>query len=275
MLAEQSLQGGDLDTSLQQLQEQVKADPGNAKLRTFLFQLLAIQGQWERALTQLNVTGDLDSGALAMVQMYREALQCEAYRTEVFNGRKPPHFFGKPEAWMALCVEALAHSAEGRSQQAADLLGQAYEQAPASSGSINGQAFAWIADADSRLGPFLEAIINSTYYWVPFHCINRIDVEEPEDLRDLVWTPAQFTWANGGQVVGLIPTRYPFSESSEDSTVQLARKTDWLDQGCDQFFGLGQRVLTTDVSDYPLLEVREIILQNQDASDGPEPMENQ
>ena len=47
------------------------------KLRVFLFQLLCVLGQWERALTQLNVAAELDAQALAMAQMYREALQCE------------------------------------------------------------------------------------------------------------------------------------------------------------------------------------------------------
>jgi len=267
MLAEQSLRDGDVVASLHQLKEQVKVDPANAKLRVFLFQLLSIQGEWNRALTQLNVSGELDASTLAMVQTYREALQCEAYRAEVFSGKKPPHFFGKPEEWMALCVEALGHATQGRSQQAADLLARAYESAPATTGTINGEGFEWIADADSRLGPFLEAVISSTYYWVPFNRIHRIDIEEPEDLRDMVWAPAHFTWANGGEVVGLIPTRYPGTEFSEDPLIQLARKTEWLDQGDEQFFGLGQRILATDMNDYPILEVRDIVLQTDEASD--------
>ncbi len=45
-------------------------------------------GQWDRALTQLDVAADLDAGALAMAQMYREAIRCERLRAEVFDGRK-------------------------------------------------------------------------------------------------------------------------------------------------------------------------------------------
>jgi type VI secretion system protein ImpE len=121
------------------------------------------------------------------------------------------------------------------------------------SGTVDDQPFDWIADADSRLGPMLEAIINGNYYWVPFHRIQRIQLEAPEDLRDLVWTPAQFTWANGGQSVGLIPTRYVGSETSEDSQIRMSRKTEWSDMGDDEFFGLGQRILATDGHEYSLL----------------------
>ena len=34
---------------------------GDAALRIFLFQLLAVQGQWERSLNQLNVAAELDA----------------------------------------------------------------------------------------------------------------------------------------------------------------------------------------------------------------------
>ena len=81
--------------------------------------------------------------------------------------------------------------------------------------------FNWIADADSRLGPVLEAIINGRYYWVPIQQIRAINITQAADLRDLVWLPAEFTWINGGQAFGLIPTRYPGSESVVDSAIQI------------------------------------------------------
>ena len=60
----------------------------------------------------------------------------------------------------------------------------------------------------------LEVILEGRYFWVPFNCIQQIRIEEPADLRDMVWTPSQFTWSNGGTAVGLIPTRYSGSEKS-------------------------------------------------------------
>ena len=260
LAAEQSLKDGDIQSAMAQLQEQVRSNPAKAELRVFLFQLLSVQGQWGRALTQLDVAGDLDAATLAMVQTYREALRCEALRAEVFAGVRSPVIFGDPEEWMALCIQALALGAKGNIKEAADLRNQAFESAPLTFGTIGEETFAWIADADSRIGPFIEAIVNGSYYWIPWQHVGRITMDEPEDLRDMVWTAAQFTWANGGQAVGLIPTRYPGSELSEDGKIKLARKTEWLDQGSDQFFGLGQRVITTDVADHALLDTREIVL---------------
>jgi type VI secretion system protein ImpE len=256
--AEQYLQEGNPAEALKQLQSLVKKDPGNAKLRTFLFQLLVVLGEWDRALTQLNVAGDLDAANLAMVQTYREAIACEVLRKQIFQGSKTPLVFGEPTQWIALLQQALALDAKQRHQEAQTLRGQAFELAPTTSGTINGEAFEWLADADVRLGPVLETIINGRYYWIPLRQIRQIQIEAPVDLRDVVWMPAHFVWTNGGDTVGLIPTRYPGSETAADALLRLARKTEWTELSEGTFIGSGQRLLSTDTNEYALMDIREI-----------------
>src|SRR5690349_7496922 len=169
--AEQHLKSGDPAAALARLQEDVRAKPSDAKLRVFLFQLLCVLGQWERALGQLEVAGQLDPAALPMVQTYREALRCEALREEIFASKRAPIVFGDPPEWVALLVEALRLTAAGTHDKARPLRDKAFELAPATAGTLNGARFAWIADADARLGPVLEAIINGRYYWIPFERI--------------------------------------------------------------------------------------------------------
>ncbi len=260
MGAEDALKSGDLDGALADLTDRVRRAPADARLRVFLFQLLAVLGQWGRALAQLNVAGELDAGALAMVNTYREALACEALRARVFAGERDPLVLGEPAEWVALLLQALRLGAQGRPEDAAQLRERAFEAAPATPGRIDGEPFAWIADADGRLGPMLEAIVNGRYYWVAFQHVRTLAIEEPTDLRDLVWTPAHVTWANGGEAVALIPSRYPGSETSNDSRIRLARLTDWEDRDGGLFTGLGQRMLTTNLGDHPLLAVRHIEL---------------
>lgn len=252
------LHAGQLDAALQELQQQVRKNPADAKARVFLFQLLAVLGQWERALTQLNVSGELDPGALAMVQTYREALRCEALREQVFAGKRSPMIFGDPEPWIALLLQALQLDADGRYADAQKLRTQAFEQAPATAGSIDGQSFDWLADADQRLGPILEVIVNGNYYWVPMYRIRRVRMEAPEDLRDAVWMPAYLTWSNAGESVGLIPTRYPGTQACEDDQLRLSRKTEWNTVCEDVYSGLGQRLLATDTAEYALMDIRQI-----------------
>jgi type VI secretion system protein ImpE len=256
--AEQSLKGGNPVAALAQLQEQVRARPADPKLRIFLFQLLCVLGQWERALNQLDVASGLDPGALAMAQTYSDAVRCEAIRDDVFEGKKSPMIFGQPEQWLALLIESLLLANRGEPERSQQLRSQAFEEAPASNGDIDGRPFSWISDADSRLGPVLEAVINGRYYWVPFSRLSKIQIEPPEDLRDMVWMPAHLQFENGGESVALIPTRYPGSETSGDGLIALARKTVWEEIAPDTHRGLGQRIIATDTDDVPLMEVRAI-----------------
>lgn len=263
--AERAVRDGDLDVALANLQEQVRKDPANVELRVFLFQLLCVVGQWERALTQLNVAADLDAKALAMAQMYREAIRCELLRGEVFAGKRSPVIFGEPDQWLALLIESLLATGSGRAAQAEELRQRAFDAAPPSSGSLDGEPFEWIADGDMRLGPVCEAIINGRYYWVPFARLSRVDLEAPADLRDVVWTPTHFQFANGGETVGVIPTRYAGSEAAEDPQIRLSRKTIWNEVSQDVYSGLGQRIFTTDTGEHALMDVRRILVGPGDA----------
>lgn len=267
MPAELLLSEGRLDDALAELKQQVRDDAASPRHRIYLFQLLALQGDWKRALTQLEVSGELDPGALAMVQTYREAIRCELLRAEIFAGRRSPLIFGDPEPWMALVLEALQLTATGRHEKAEPLRNQAFASAPATPGSVDGQPFEWIADADMRLGPMLEAIVNGHIYWIPFHRIRSVQVEAPADLRDLVWMPAFFTWANGGESVGLIPTRYPGSEQNPDPQIRMARRTDWQEFSKDVFLGQGQRMLATDAGDFALMDIRSLDLDTNEESE--------
>lgn len=256
MEAEGLLKAGDLDGALNALQDAVRGDASNASLRVFLFQLLCVRGDWTRAIAQLKVSAELDKTAESMAQTYREGIICEVYREKVFAGEKEPLIFGEPQEWCALMIEALKAGAQGNAAQAADIRARAFEAAPAVSGKIDGAAFEWIADADMRLGPMLEVIVNGRYFWMPFSAISKALFEPPADLRDAVWTPASLTLANGGEIVALIPTRYAGTTAGDDPAEKLARATNWTDVGAETFVGTGQRLLTTDLGDTAIMDVR-------------------
>jgi type VI secretion system protein ImpE len=78
--------------------------------------------------------------------------------------------------------------------------------------------------------------------------------DPPADLRDTVWTPASFTWANGADTVGLVPTRYTGTVDTGSDGLMLARRTEWTGQGNP----VGQRMLVTDTGEYALMDVRVI-----------------
>lgn len=268
MTPEEHLRAGDPEQALAALQDQVRADPSNAKLRIFLFQLLCILGDWKRAVAQLRLSAELDAGATVMAQAYREAILCEVYREKVFKGEKDPMVLGEPEVWLAQLIEAQKLLARGEVNQAVALRDAAYDAAPATEGTVNGTAFDWIADADMRLGPVLEVILNGRYFWLPFSQIQSLEIDEPSDLRDTVWMAGTLTLANEGAMAVLIPTRYPNSEAAE-AGARLARLTSWTDMGADTYVGTGQRLLTIGDQDFPLMDIRMLkIGAQQDGPDG-------
>ena len=259
MNAAELLAQADVPGALAALTEEVRAKPGNFKQRVFLAQLLCVCGQWARALNQLSVAAELDASAIPMKQIYSDAIRCEGVRAEVFAGKRTPMIFGDPEPWLAMLAESLLQAGQNNDEMAEALRNQAFDQAPATGGKLNGQPFEWLADADMRLGPVLEAYINGRYSWLPFTRLSCIKLEAPEDLRDAVWLPAHLDFTNGGETLALIPTRYDGSHTVTDGYIQLARKTEWREIRPEVWAGLGQRMFSSDTGEHALMDTREIV----------------
>ena len=89
--------------------------------------------------------------------------------------------------------------------------------------------------------------------------INVEAVRHPIDVAD----------ALGGEryrvLAGEHATRYSGSEAAEDDLIRLARRTEWDELAEGVYAGLGQRMLITDRDEYPLLEIRELVLANADS----------
>lgn len=254
MNAEELIRAGKLSEALTGLQEAIRNNASDPRLRVFLFQLHSVLGNWEKAMTQLNVLLDLNPETMMLARIFGPVVSCELLRAEVFRGKRTPIVFGEPMEWVGLLMRANEHIGRGEFGPAQPLREQAFEAAPATSGQLNGQPFEWIADADSRLGPILEVVLDGKYYWVPFCRIRKMVMDKPTDLRDLVWRPAQFVWVNGGEAAGHIPVRYPGTETSEDPQLRLARRTEWQEKEGGACLGIGQRIIATDAQELQLLE---------------------
>ncbi len=263
MDARELLQSGDPRGALDALKQQVRKSPREAGLRTFLFQMFCVFGEWERALAQLTVAAELDPLALPMAETYRTLIRCEMVRAGVFAATRTPTVFGQPLPWISLLIEANRALANGAFAAAAHLRDEAFEAADAVAGTADDQPFAWIADADPRLGPVLEAIVDGTYYWIPLQHVAELKIEPPVDLRDQVWLPVDLTWTNGGKSVGFIPSRYPGSAEAADPLLAVGRKTEWVEHGAADdgwALGVGQRMFATDETELALLDVRHLVL---------------
>jgi type VI secretion system protein ImpE len=252
---EAALARGELEAALRGAMDEVRAAPAALAPRLALFQLAALVGDWERARKQLGAAAELDPEAAPMAQAYAAAVDAEATRRAVFAGAERPVCLGEPPAWVAMLSEALALDARGAGAAAGELRRRALATADAVAGVVDGVPFAWIMDADARLGPVLEVVAEGRYRWLPLAFLRELRLDPPRDHKDLVWAPARLTLAGGGELAAFVPARYPGSETAVDPRIRLARLTAWTAAPGGQL-GSGQRLLASDAGDHPFLDIR-------------------
>jgi type VI secretion system protein ImpE len=258
MDAEQLFKAGDLPGARAALANELKRAPDDTRARQFFWQLLAIVGDFDKAEAQLKALGVVQASAMMLGSVYMQTIKAERLRTATFAGEIAPKSLVGTEPWVDGLLTALAATIKG-APGAAARHDSALAEAPASPGSIEGEAFEWLADADGRFGPMLEVIIGADYGFIPFAAMNRIRAAEVADLRDTVWRPAEIGLKSGQSSMAFIPARYPGTTTSGDSALILGRRTDWIEtDGLET--GLGQRLLATDVSDIAVLEPFDIRL---------------
>lgn len=236
MNAQQLYQAGRVEDAVQALGASLRADPADVRSRTFLFELLCFAGQYDRAAKQLEIIADTSKEAGLGAMLYRTALHAERNRQELF-----------------------------------ETVGQVGGEPPptALTGTLNGQPFTSIMDADPRIGARLEVFAAGQYTWIPFAQLAEVHVEEPKRLRDLLWAPARvkagpkFADFEFGEV--LIPAVAPLSWRHPDWQVRLGREIDWQDAGNGQEVPLGPKLLQVDEELIPILDVRELIITAADS----------
>jgi type VI secretion system protein ImpE len=236
--ARQLYEAGKLEEAIGALGDALRSDPTDVRQRTFLFELLCFAGQYDRAAKQLEVIAGSSKEAEMGAWLYRSALHAERLRQEKFDIDLP------------LVIPP---------------------DAPTVSGTLNGNPFSSLVDADPRVGARLEVYAAGQYTWIPFRHIASVAMEPPKRLRDLLWAPARvipgdaFEELELGEV--LLPTLAAGSWRSDDDEVRLGRVTDFVALD-DTYAGpVGQKLLLVDDEPVPFLEVRELIITPAEAED--------
>lgn len=226
-------QAGKLDEAVAALSAELRDNPADAKRRTFLFELLCFQGQYDRAEKHLQVLAGGGPEAQLGATLYLSALHAEKTRDKLFESKD---------------------------------YSPAPEDAAPRRGTMNGKPFGSFEDADPRLGPRLELFAGGAYLWIPLEHIETIETEKPTRLRDLLWMPAMvktgpaFRGTELGEV--LLPVLAPFSYKDADDQVRLGRATGWEEaDGVNVPFG--QRLFCVDGEDIPILDIRRVEFETE------------
>lgn len=192
---------------------------------------------------------------------YGQAIEAERQRALAFSGDGDVPVHGTDEGWPLQLAEAITCFARGETTRAEELREAAFDGAQDTPGTLNGVAFDWIANADSRFGPSFEAIIGGKWGIVPFEVVERIESAGVRDLRDLLWYPAQIAFRSGQSAAAMLPGRYPGTEAAGTGPEKLARATNWA-AGAAGDQGTGQQLLTlSGGEDIGLLEIRTLVFE--------------
>lgn len=254
--ADALLRSGDLDGARAALIEIVRTQPADQAARMFLFQLLAVAGEWDKARRQLQTLAQLSAEAQMLAVAYGQAIDAELERADVFAGRQRARQHVSSD-WCEGVVDALEHFGAGRVDDGIAARDAAFDAAPDISGQIDGEPFDWVADADARFGPCFEVIIGGRYGLQPFDQVASIVSEGARDLRDLVWYPVQIVFKTGQSVAAFLPARYPDTEQAADGAERLGRATAWREAPWGEA-GVGQHLWVFAGEERGLLTVRNL-----------------
>lgn len=258
MTVKELLDAGRLSAAIEQLTQEVKSHPADARLRTFLFELLCFAGEHQRAERQLDVISTQSATTEMGVQVYRNILAAEQARRRLFSEGLQPTFLFDAPPYARLHLEALNRLRENKPAEARTLLEESAQSRPPLAGQIDGQAFSEFQDGDELLGPCLEVIVQNKYAWLPFEQLKALRISAPTKLRDLLWIPATVETRTGPVGEVFIPVLYPGSSEGTDDQVRLGRMTGWQEVGEGLARGVGQRVFLLDDEERGLLDVREV-----------------
>jgi len=251
--SDELIKAGHLAEAVTALNQEVKDNPEDVRLRTMLFELLCVIGQWERAERALAAMAAQSVEIAEGVVVYQKLLQAEAKRRQCLQGAalpKQPVSGAALDPWLA----ALKQLAAGGPQAAAARFAEAETGRRCPTGRRHDADFADLRDADDRFAAVLEVLLGEDYLWLPLAALRTLRVYPPRFLRDVIFAPAMVDWGTGVQPV-FLPVRYPDSEHDTRSEVQLARRTTTV-QGIEApVLGLGQRVFLMDDRQIPLLEL--------------------
>jgi type VI secretion system protein ImpE len=221
---------GRLDEAIEAAGAELRMQPLDAKLRTFLFELLCFAGDFDRAEKQLAVLGGQSSAADAGATLLKGLLQAHRTREETFAAAPP-----------------IAEDKEYRGSL-----------------MVNGTKFAGCADEDPRVGASLEVYQGMSYHRIPYREVERVTIAAPASLRDLLWIPATIALkpsaeAADTEMLAHLPALAPQSFGHSDAAVKLGRLSVVEEDERGVPLPFGTKLLICGSEGVSLLDVRSLV----------------
>jgi type VI secretion system protein ImpE len=246
-----------LDDAFASLTTALRSRPADIDLRYTMVGLLALRGEYDRALVHLEfIAGERPELATA-VAMYVSSIHGEEERRRAYDAG---HVLGcDPTTEVAVKARAALRQALAARDEAAAAAAMATIAAePAVAALVDGRAVADLRDHDDGVGTVLEVFVGGRCLWVPFAQLRSLKFTPPRGLLDLIWAQCVVETTQGTRYTCHVPALYCGTHGRADAQVRCGQKTEWVDELGIAFRGFGQRVLLAGDQELELLRVREV-----------------
>jgi len=260
MTSEELFHDGQLGAAVEAQIQRVKQQPGQIAERVFLFELLCLQDEFDRAEKQLDAIAQLDVQRDAAVQPYRNLIQAERQRRQLVRDGLPPVVSGEAPPRLMNHLQAVNRLREQSPAEAQALLDEAENDRPELKADIDGKSYDDFRDCDDLFSSVFEVFVGPQYLWVPMEQVRTVQFARPERPRDLVWAQVNMLMHDGSLLRGFFPVRYVDSGTAERDDLKLGRSTDWSDASSGPVRGVGQRMFLAGDDAHALLDVKMIAL---------------
>jgi protein involved in temperature-dependent protein secretion len=116
LIADDLLRTGDLTAARAALVDAVKRAPGDQGARMFLWQVMAVQGDWDKAVIQLRSLASISGEAQMLATVYNQAISAEKQRAEAYAGRSAFTALVPSSPWVETLAASLNAGAAGRAR---------------------------------------------------------------------------------------------------------------------------------------------------------------
>ncbi|MDR2092616.1 MAG: hypothetical protein LBP58_04785 [Azoarcus sp.] len=240
-----------LQQEIEQINAAIRTEPLAASHRLALAQLRLVQGEYAKALQQLQLACQFDADLAPEAQLIRMLVRAEQTREAVFEGKILPDLLVPPPTWLENMIAALREEGD----KAAELRQKALAEAPPSRGRHGETAFEWIADGDERLGPVTEIILGGVYYWIPFDMVESLEIPAPKKAMELVWAAVDLKLSGQPARIAYMPSRYILPENERSDALLIGAETLWKELPGGTWRGCGRRAWLVDGEPLSMFEV--------------------
>lgn len=220
---------GRLDEALRLANESVKRSPGDATARSLLFELLVVDGAFERAERALALAAEFDPKSAPVAVQLGHMVKAAVARRDIWaRGAKPT--FCSENSIALRRFEALTTFVAGDHAGACEQI-DALDATLQPVFRVNDGEPGLLRDCDDLIADTIEILTpDGECVWLSLNDVVTIEFQHGARILDRVWRPIDVELSGGRQLGGFFPATYPTSHNTDDGRVRLGLSSEWSDE---------------------------------------------